>query len=216
MITQESILLMATAASVGFVHTIMGPDHYLPFIALAKSRQWRFLKTMRITAVCGLGHVFGSIVIGVVGMLFAVALLDLQALESLRGDIAAWMLIIFGFTYFAWGLHKSMRRRFQNQSGQNELPVEKTTAFSLFIIFVLGPCEALIPLMMYPAAKQQMLTAGLVTLTFSLATVFTMLATVAAGAWGFQKIRSRTFEMYAHPISGFIIFSCGIAVKFGL
>ncbi len=30
-------VLAATAASIGFVHTITGPDHYLPFIAIGRA-----------------------------------------------------------------------------------------------------------------------------------------------------------------------------------
>lgn len=53
----ELNILLATAASLGVVHTALGPDHYLPFIALSKSRNWSVFKTARVTALCGLGHV---------------------------------------------------------------------------------------------------------------------------------------------------------------
>ena len=36
--TQTTILLLLSALSVGFIHTLFGPDHYVPFIVLAKSR----------------------------------------------------------------------------------------------------------------------------------------------------------------------------------
>ena len=32
--------LLAAAFGVGVVHTLLGPDHYLPFIMLAKARGW--------------------------------------------------------------------------------------------------------------------------------------------------------------------------------
>ena len=35
--SSELYLLVVTAASVGFFHTLFGPDHYLPFIVMAKS-----------------------------------------------------------------------------------------------------------------------------------------------------------------------------------
>ncbi len=53
----ETAILAGTAASIGFFHTILGPDHYLPFIVLAKSRQWSSLKTAIITLLCGIGHI---------------------------------------------------------------------------------------------------------------------------------------------------------------
>ncbi len=49
------------------------------------------------------------------------------------------------------------------------------TPWVLFVIFLLGPCEALIPLLMFPAATESWATLFLVTGTFGLATVATML-----------------------------------------
>ena len=33
-------ILLVTAASIGFIHTLTGPDHYLPFIVMSKARKW--------------------------------------------------------------------------------------------------------------------------------------------------------------------------------
>ena len=44
--TGEIIALASTAAAIGFVHTVMGPDHYVPFVVLAKVRKWNTLKTV--------------------------------------------------------------------------------------------------------------------------------------------------------------------------
>ena len=99
--SNEIIVLMGTAASLGFLHTILGPDHYLPFIMLARARRWSITKTSLITFLCGLGHVGSSIIIGIMGLLLGFALSRIEALESLRGDFAAWLLIGFGFIYFS-------------------------------------------------------------------------------------------------------------------
>ncbi|MDQ1332320.1 MAG: hypothetical protein QG576_354, partial [Bacteroidota bacterium] len=47
-------LLSVTAISIGFIHTILGPDHYLPFIVLSEAKKWNLRKTMFITFLCGL------------------------------------------------------------------------------------------------------------------------------------------------------------------
>jgi len=31
-------LLSATAISIAFIHTVLGPDHYLPFIVLSEAK----------------------------------------------------------------------------------------------------------------------------------------------------------------------------------
>ena len=59
----EIILLAGTAATLGFIHTILGPDHYLPFIVLAKARKWSTIKTLVITFFCGFGHILSSVIL---------------------------------------------------------------------------------------------------------------------------------------------------------
>ena len=45
----ELILLLVTAISLAFVHTLAGPDHYLPFIVISKARNWSLAKCISIT-----------------------------------------------------------------------------------------------------------------------------------------------------------------------
>ena len=60
--------LALTAASLGFPHTIIGPDHYLPFVMMSWARQWSWVKTTVITVLCGLGHIASSVVLGLIGV----------------------------------------------------------------------------------------------------------------------------------------------------
>jgi nickel/cobalt transporter (NicO) family protein len=97
--TQEIWLLAGTAATIGFVHTIIGPDHYLPFIFMARARKWSIFKTSWITIACGIGHVGSSVLLGLLGIGFGVALSKLEFFESFRGDLAAWAFVLFGLGY---------------------------------------------------------------------------------------------------------------------
>jgi sulfite exporter TauE/SafE len=97
-------LLVATAASVGVLHTVLGPDHYLPFVAMARAGSWSRRRALLVTALCGIGHVAGSVILGLIGIAFGLSLSRLEAFESSRGSIAAWGLIVFGLLYAAWGL----------------------------------------------------------------------------------------------------------------
>src|SRR6478672_4214503 len=60
-------LLLFTAITISFLHTVSGPDHYLPFIALSKARAWPMRKTIMWTIVCGCGHVWSSVLLAFVG-----------------------------------------------------------------------------------------------------------------------------------------------------
>ncbi len=108
--TNGITLLAATAASLGFIHTIVGPDHYLPFAAMSRARKWAIGKTLWITFLCGLGHIASSVIIGLAGIALGVAVGRLEAIESFRGNLAAWALIAFGLLYAAWGLRRAYRQ----------------------------------------------------------------------------------------------------------
>ena len=69
----EFNILMISAASLGFLHTLLGPDHYLPFIVMGKARRWSIWKTGGITIACGIGHIGSSVLLGLVGIALGIA-----------------------------------------------------------------------------------------------------------------------------------------------
>ncbi len=79
----------------------------------------------------------------------------------------------------------------------------------MFIIFVLGPCEPLIPLLSYPAADHSI--AGIVILisVFTLITLLTMAGMVLMGFYGLSFFKTSFMEKYAHVMGAAMIFLCG-------
>jgi sulfite exporter TauE/SafE len=230
----DAQVLMLTAASIAFLHTILGPDHYLVFTAMGKARAWSLGRTLRITLYCGLGHILGSVIIGLVGIAAGVQLASLTAIEGLRGNLAGWALLALGLVYFAWGMkragrshrhshvhihadvvhdhehdHHSDHAHVHEQGARNPI-----TPWAMFIIFVLGPCEALIPLFMYPAAQQSTGLVIAVALVFGIVTLLTMLGCVAATTIGLERLRLPTSGRYAHAAAGALVACCGAAVSF--
>src|SRR5512139_2918878 len=102
-------ILLWTAVSIGFVHTLIGPDHYLPFIVIGKARNWSVTRILMVTFLCGLGHVLSSILIGAVGIAVGTAVGNLETIESVRGEIAGYALIIFGMIYGIWGFLRARK-----------------------------------------------------------------------------------------------------------
>ncbi|MBN1924424.1 MAG: sulfite exporter TauE/SafE family protein, partial [Prolixibacteraceae bacterium] len=90
------------------------------------------------------------------------------------------------------------------------------TPWILFLVFVLGPCEPLIPVLMYPAAQAS--TAGLVTVTlvFALTTISTMVGVVLAVNYGVNFIKIKILEKYTHVIAGATIALSGVLILLGL
>src|SRR3990172_4044709 len=107
--THELALLAATAAGIGFLHALLGPDHYLPFVLMGRAGRWSRGKTLAVTFVCGLGHVGSSLALAGLGVALGLASARLAAIESFRGQLAVWALIGFGLVYFAWGLRRGGR-----------------------------------------------------------------------------------------------------------
>lgn len=232
--TDSITILSATAVSIGFVHTILGPDHYLPFIVLSQAKKWTTRRTMFITFLCGVGHVLGSVIIGLVGIAVGISVNKLVAVESFRGNIAAWLFIAFGLVYMAISIRNLVRKRKHTHShfhigGEKHVhehdhmkehthvhdnDIVKTTPWILFLIFVFGPCEPLIPIVMYPAAQNNIPGAVLVSLLFSAVTIATMMAVVLVFKLGLSRINLRPVERYANLIAGTMIFLSGLAIQF--
>lgn len=216
------LVLLFSALSVGVVHTLLGPDHYLPFIVLAKSRNWSATKTSVITLLCGVGHILSAAVLGIVAVSLGFALSKLNFIESFRGEVAAWLLIGFGFAYFLWGIRYAIRnkkhdhRHLKDRTAMDtKSDLKELTPWILFVIFVLGPCEPLIPLLMYPAIQYSLSSIVLVTLFFSVGTLLTMLFMVLATLYGANRlIKFDLFARYSNSVAGVIICGCGVAIKF--
>ncbi len=228
-------VLALTAANIGFFHTLFGPDHYLPFIVMSRARGWSKRKTLAVTALCGIGHVTGSVVLGVIGIAAGIAVGKLEVFEAYRGTIAAWVLIAFGLVYMMWGIKRALRgnRHTHNHSHEDKsrhshehshdgghLHVHENTdrksltPWVLFTIFVLGPCEPLIPILMYPAAAGTMAELIGVTLTFAFITITTMVTVVFVSISGLLKLRLSRLERYVHVVAGGTILAGGLAVQF--
>ena len=227
-------ILCWTAATVGLVHTLLGPDHYLPFIVMNRARKWSAAKTAWITFACGLGHVLSSVVLGLIGIAFGIAVMKLEAFEAFRGNLAAWGLIGFGFAYMGWGIQRGIRNRphthlhlkdrgapahSHHHDGEHKHPHEPAkkaniTPWVLFVIFVLGPCEPLIPLLMYPAAQHSLFGTVLVATVFSAVTIGTMLCIVMAASWGISFAKLGKLERWTHALAGGAICFSGLAIQF--
>ena len=212
--------LTATAATLGFFHSLLGPDHYLPFLAMSKAEGWSRAKTLAVTALCGLGHVFSSVLIGMIGIAFG-ALFRLEILESVRVEMSAWLLIAVGAVYTAWGFRKASKNRMHRHAHpdgtrhthphashaehrHDDLSNGKShlTPWILLAVFVLGPCETLIPILMAPAARNSLIGVVWVTAVFGATTLLTMLGIVFLGTYGLERLPHTRIERYGHALAG--------------
>ena len=213
---------------------------------MARAGGWSIKRTGFITFLCGLGHVAGSVVLGVLGILAGVLVGRLESIEAVRGDLAAILLMVFGVIYMLWGLTRARGRRThshvhlhqesvvhahdhdhptEHESAEAHLDHEHPhpqkspglramTPWMLFLIFAFGPCEPLIPLLMYPAAKSNLAGALIVAGIFSAATIATMLVIVLGLYSGLKNLSLGVLERYSHFIAGLAVVACGAAILF--
>jgi len=275
--TDSTSLLYSSALTLALVHTLLGPDHYLPFIAMSRAGKWSLAKTIFVTVICGIGHVLSSMVIGVIGIIFGLAVLQLESVESFRNELSGFLMIGFGLIYLVWGVRYVIRNKphthwhvhadgtihnhnhthtdehlhvhshdeirlsgnaiienegriLENRAAtvrermvdsNHSFKHNKSSVFTpwiLFTIFLFGPCELLIPLLMYPAARSDIWLVIGVVLIFGITTVATMTFIVVAvhisisqefvhrilGTNHFQK-----YGRFGHAVAGFVVLLCG-------
>jgi sulfite exporter TauE/SafE len=218
-------VLLSSAIGIGVAHSVIGVDHWLPFIVLGRARHWSLQQVLALTAACGFGHILTSFALGFVGIGLGAALADVQGIEQSRGHIAGWLMIAFGLTYAAWSFARGRRQQAHAHSHvdgmvhaeeecEGEAQPSKTsgamTAGGLFLIFAMGPSEPLIPLLMVPALDFGMASAVAVGLAYGLATLATMLAAVTVGFYGLQMPSFHGIEKHAHTAAGLAIAASGL------
>jgi sulfite exporter TauE/SafE len=92
--------------------------------------------------------------------------------------------------------------------------VRSVTPWALFVIFVLGPCEPLIPVLMYPASQHSVWGTVAVVLAFGATTIATMLGVVYLANRGLQRLPLDTAERYSHALAGAALSLCGLGIVF--
>jgi nickel/cobalt exporter len=208
--------LVAAAISIGSIHTL-APDHWVPFAALARAQRWSARRTALITAACGLGHVTGSVVLGLLSVFLGVELLQRfgQRVEGASG----LLLIGFGVAYAVWGLRRSARAHrharghhygHSHHHGLGDSP-SSLSPWALFLLFSADPCVAVIPLIFAAAPLGWPATLSVI-VAYEVATIATMVAlvlptraaaTVARGAW---------VDRHGDALAGAVVALVGMAV----
>jgi len=233
MLEGASFSLWFAAAGVALIHTLLGPDHYLPFIMLARARRWSPMRTGLVTMACGIGHVLSSLLLGLLGVGLGVAVANLEQIESARGSLAAWALVAFGLAYAVWGARKAVRRlrglephahhghvHLHTRGDRPHVHGDRARGpagaafWSMFAIFVLGPCEPLIPLLVLPASRGRWDWVLGTALVFGVVTVVTMTGLTLLGVAGLQPLRWSWLERWSHALAGGVIAASGLAILF--
>lgn len=231
--------LVLTAIGIAVLHTAFGPDHYLPFVMIGRARRWSMARTLSVTLLCGIGHVGSSLLLGGIGIAIGVAIGGVEALEQWRGSMAGWALVAVGAAYGLWGWRRAVRTRhgFELHQHGSDVHVHEdgtvhhdhshghflapphrheagpnVTFWALFLVFVLGPCEPLIPLFVAPAAEGRWGLAAIIGGVFAVATIATMLVVTGVLYAGVARLRLGPLERWSHTMAGGVVALSGLAI----
>lgn len=216
---QSTVLttVAVTGFSVAFLHAAM-PTHWLPFVLVARARDWSRGRTLAITALAGLGHVALTSLLGL-----AIAWFGFQLEEKV--EVFPWIAggLLFGFAlYFAWrqfsgrGIchhhppggrhlagehcgeepgHSHWHAEMQESPLVSHGAGEWTAVSGLFVMLTLSPCEGFLGV--YLSAVEFgwrgffVLSAILAVATLAGMTLFTWLA-----LRGFDRFQLKSYERY--------------------
>lgn len=223
----------ATGFTVAFFHAAI-PTHWLPFVLVARARNWSRTKTLMVTTVAGLGHVALTSLLGL-----AIAWFGFQLEEKVDWFpwLAGGLLLLIAVFYFwrQWtgrgimhhhppGSHHHADEHCGENPGQSHWDDELTgstlvsdkagewaATSGLFVMLTLSPCEGFLPVYL---SGVQFGWRGFVVLSVILAvatlagmTLFTWLALV-----GFDRFRLKTFERFEAGLLGFLFAILGILI----
>lgn len=210
--TSVSVIAL-TAAVVGALHSV-APDHWVPFAALARARRWSAAHTARITILCGLGHVTVSAILGVLALV--TGLKAVHALGVRLEEHATLLLMSFGMVYMVWGLWRSFQRdplavmhhqHHHHAHGHNDHD-HGLTEWSLFALFSLDPCVAVIP-MIVAASAGGWAAVGSVIVVYEAATIAAMIVLVGIAVAGVRTLRFPFLDRFGDAVAGGLILTMG-------
>jgi len=211
--TMETTLpvLLLTALTTGVVHTILGPDHTVPLIALARDRAWTPARTLGLTLACGLFHLASAGVLAWLVLMGGLRSGLLGLSEATWASTAGWLLVGLGAAYALWGLRRALGSPRPRATGG-----EAAFSWALFLVFILGPCEPLIPLLLWPAGRGDLGATVLTFGVFGLATLGTMVLTVGALTFGLRRwTPGPRVTRFGSLLAGLAIGASGLAVAVG-
>lgn len=211
--------LVLLAAGVGLGHSA-APDHWAPFAAVGRAQRWSYLKTALVSAFAGFGHVTGSAALGLIGLIA-----DREAIAAFGARFesqAGYLLIAFGLVYALYGWRKGGAHQHvlggqhftHHHAHPHEPPHDHrdVTPLSLFVLFSLDPCIAVVPVMFAAASFGALRIAALVAV-YEIATIAAIVVFSSLAFAGITRIRWRLLETHGMLVAGLFIAAVGVVVQ---
>jgi len=226
---REALVYLTAAGATAALHALI-PDHWLPFVLMARSRRWSLAKTLSLAGASGILHVILAVGLGLL-----VAVTGRQGAEAAARRMGERLevlspagLALFGFLYgFAsWRRERRHHPAHPPSDRPGPLPDEAhhhghllerwfsgtSSGWALVLVIGLSPCALALPILLASAATLRLGGVLLVAAGFSLAMTASMLTVTWAGFVSARKFDFPFLTRYGDLISGLLIALVGGAV----
>jgi threonine/homoserine/homoserine lactone efflux protein len=221
----QPVLLFQLSCWTAIIHALI-PDHWLPFVLMARAQRWSDRRTIALVALAGFLHVLISIAFGAFGIAFGAGSAHFLAERTGRSleFLAGCLLVFFGIGYGVWAHLREARVHGGREAGDPTLGhvhahghlLERwfrtvVTGGALVVIIGISPCALLVPIL-FAASSQGMLPLVAAGMGFALCTIGTMVIITVLALRGMRQLQLRFFTRYGDLIGGMLIAAVGVLV----
>ena len=220
-----AVLLFLSSCATAIIHALI-PDHWLPFVLMARSQHWTDRRTTLMVGLAGALHVLVSLALaGIASVLGIDTVREVGRRVGVSlGSMAGILLVIFGVAYGLWA-HRREARAHATVGGGGP-PARHLHAHGHFLerwfhealsggvlVMIIGisPCVLLQPIL-FAAAAQGVLPFIASALGFALCTLGTMMGVALVAMQGIRRIDLPFFRRYGDLTSGLLIAVIGVFV----
>lgn len=226
---ESTYLLTATAGATALFHTLI-PDHWLPFVLVARSQGWSLRKTFLTTFLSAVLHVTLSLGLGILALFLGREFMHVlgERIELMSGI----GLLFFGLVYTLFFLTGGGRHQHYFPGHGEHHPVEDYRgegaegsaeagpsrrhilarhlgdhplgAVTLAAIVGLNPCVLAIPLMFATIAEGRWAFLWVGT-SFAITSIVVLVGASVLGFQGLRRVRLGFLDRYGEVVSGLLI-----------
>lgn len=209
---------LISALLISVLHGLI-PGHWLPFLALAKQKNWSITTTLRYTSMAATAHAMGTIIIGLFVYFATIwgnsSFTRLESyfpngMSKLPFEKTGGLLLIFMGIFFLYRHHKHKHFHFPMESVKKE---SKWLLGSVLLSLFLSPCME-IEVYFATLAPRGFTVILFLMAVYTLATWISMTAGVYMGYSGMKRWNSHRLEHNVGIVSGIIMIGSGLMLMF--
>jgi len=225
-VASTGVLLFLSSCATAIIHALI-PDHWLPFVLMARTEKWSQRRTVMLVALAGLIHVMVSFAVAAAVILLGSS--PARHLADRAGTslelLAGLLLVLFGVVYGVSAHRREARAHSHGGGGTQDPPAHihahghllerwfhgAISAGALVAIIGVSPCVLLQPIL-FGAAAQGTLVMIATASGFAVCTLGTMIGVTMAAGHGMRHLDLPFFTRYGDLLSGLLIAGIGIYV----